>query len=243
MIHSLQNLEDDIRTIRRLDYANSDEKYVMTFNEPDGDTSGGGTNIDPADAAEAWAQIAELREDGYLVSMPATTGSENGFEWLRSWNESCWERYEESGCEFDFVNAHWYGAFPGLADWLGRLHDAWPEYGVWVTEMALPEPADREEVLLMMNDSLRWLDQTEWVERYAWFGAFREEDANGWTGDVVALLDDDGGLTDLGAMYMGGEATGFVEGDGEQEEDAAVGVRVAWGWMALAVGLSSCILL
>jgi hypothetical protein len=243
MIHSLENLEDDISTIRGLDFKNPDKKYVMTFNEPDGAKSGGGTNIEPDDAAEAWAEIAKLREDGYLVSMPATTGSENGFEWLQSWNESCWDMYEETGCEFDFVNAHWYGAFAGLAAWVGRLHEAWPDYGVWITELALPEPADREEVVAMMNQSLRWLDQTEWVDRYAWFGAFREEDANGWTGDVVALLNDDGGLTDLGATYMGGEETGFVEGDKDQEEGAAAGMRVAWGVLVFAVGVSSCILL
>jgi len=231
MIHSLENIEQDLSNIR-----GGNAKYVLTFNEPDGNTDSGGTSIDAEGAAEAWAEIAKLREDGHMISLPATTGSGPGFEWLEEFNESCWQRYEETGCEFDFVAAHWYGAFEGLAAWLGRLHEAWPDQKIWVTEMALPQPADEEEVLGMMNQSLRWMDETGWVERYAWFGAFRDDEANSWTGDVVSLLDDDGGLTELGSVYMGGEAEGFPVGKSEQ--GVAAGLKVQWSLVAASLSVA-----
>ena len=56
------------------------------------------------------------------------------------------------------------------------------------------------------------------MERYAWFGAFREDDANEWTGDGVSLFDGHGKLTGLGAAYLGGEADGFEEGTGCQRK-------------------------
>jgi hypothetical protein len=237
MIHSLENLDQDIRIIGGLRYEN-----ILTFNEPDGATSGGGTNIEPEDAAEAWAKIVELRQgnNGKKISLPATTGSPNGLEWLQKFNESCWDMYEDTGCEFDFVAAHWYGAFEGLASWLGTLHETYPDKDLWVTEMALPQPATKEEVLGMMNQSLAFLDSTDWVARYAWFGAFREDEANDWTGDAVALLDDDGDLTELGALYMGGEARGFEAGDGSGggggSEGSAVSMRSGW-WSLLLTSI------
>ena len=65
------------------------------------------------------------------------------------------------------------------------------------------------------------------MERYAWFGAFRADDANEWTGDGVALFDGEGGLTELGALYLGGEGNGFVEG--QKGEGGAGGVRANVG--------------
>jgi hypothetical protein len=233
MIHSAANLDADIAAIR----AQGDAvEHVLTFNEPDGDTQGGGTDMSPRQAASAWEEIVrELGPEGAgkKISGPATTGSEGGWEWMDEWNETCWDMYEETGCEFDFVAAHWYGAFEGLASWLGRLREAWPDKEVWLTEFALPQPASEEEVEGMMRQSLEWMDETEWVVRYAWFGAFREEDANGWTGDVVSLFDDDGGLTELGSVYMGGAENGFEVGDSESE--GAAGTLRA-GWLGMVPG-------
>lgn len=227
MIHGLNDLEGDIDVIRRMKY-----EHVLTFNEPDGDTSGGGTDISPHDAAVAWAEIVKLRDEktrgggGKKISTPATVGNFVGFDWLQKWNESCWEMYEDvGGCEFDFVAAHWYGGFEGLAGWMGQLHEAYPDKVIWVTELAMPQPATVGEVQDMMERSLAFLDQTEWIERYAWFGGFRTDEANGYTGDVVALFDKGGGLTELGALYMGGEERGFEVGE-TASESAAVRWRV-----------------
>ncbi|KAF6818824.1 hypothetical protein CPLU01_13219 [Colletotrichum plurivorum] len=77
--------------------------------------------------------------------------------------------------------------------------------------MALPQEGT-EATLAMMNESLAFLDDAEDVGGYAWFGAFREDEANEWTGDAVSLFDEDGGLTELGALYLGGEEQSFKKG-------------------------------
>ena len=81
----------------------------------------------------------------------------------------------------------------------------------WVTEMALPK-GSKEATLSMMNSSITYLDGLDYVQRYAWFGAFRANDANAWTGSAVALFDDKGGLTEVGALYLGGEQRGYRVG-------------------------------
>ncbi|KAI1111168.1 glycosyl hydrolase catalytic core-domain-containing protein [Nemania sp. NC0429] len=65
-----------------------------------------------------------------------------------------------------------------------------------------------------------WLDQlTGWYNQsgsgieknHAWFGAFRPN-GDPWAGKGVVLFDSDGGLSKLGAYYLGGEANGFKIG-------------------------------
>lgn len=173
-----------------------------------------------------------------MISHPSTTGSPNGLDWLRRFNSSCYDIDPENGCPADFVAAHWYGAFAGLAGWLGTLNEFYNTNStrkqplkIWVTEMALPQQSE-ENTVGMMNQTLPYLDQLDYVERYSWFGAFRSDDANEWTGDSVALFDDDGGLTELGALYLG---DGFEEG--QKGDGAASGLRASVGLM---VALGAC---
>lgn len=257
MIHSLANIESDISTLQSLSLRNS-EKYVLVFNEPDGTTEGGGIDTSPRAVARAWMEsIAPLRQEGWKVSLPATTGSENGLEWLARFNESCYEisadngdedgdedeegRSEANGngsgrgCQVDFLATHWYGDFPGLASWLGTLHALYPDLNIWLTEFAIPS-VDEEDTLAMLNQSLTYLDELEYVVRYGWFGAFRAHEANEWTGDGVSLLDEGGGLTEVGVAYLGGEERGFEVGmEADGEESGACG-RGGWlDWRAWGV--------
>jgi hypothetical protein len=94
--------------------------YVLGFNEPDGTTSTGGSSIAPAVAAETWKREMEpLRQLGVKLGAPAVTGSPNGFVWLTDFMSAC-----NGGCTFDFVTAHWYGNFQGLAGHLGQKRAA-----------------------------------------------------------------------------------------------------------------------
>ncbi|KAJ9150003.1 Alkali-sensitive linkage protein 1-like protein 1 [Pleurostoma richardsiae] len=218
---------DDASNQQVMDVINSlpaSSTHLLTFNEPDGTTSSGGSSISPEDAARSYlSDIVPLRTTSgrrsrtWNISHPVVTGSEQGLDWLRQFNASCYE-LDDGGCPADFVAAHWYGDFAGLASWLGTLrefynpsNDTASQRRFWVTEMALPQ-AGEEDTLAMMNESLRYLDGLDDVEGYAWFGVFREDEANAWTGNNVALFDDDGGLTELGALYLGGEARGFDVG-------------------------------
>lgn len=211
--------------------------HLLSFNEPDGTTESGGSSISPEDAAKAYIEsVVPLRdaERKWKISQPSVTGSENGLDWLRRFNESCYEIDAEKGCAADFVAAHWYGAFDGLASWLGTLDEFYNKNStrdeplkIWVTELALPK-ADAEATVQMMNATLPYLDGLEYVERYAWFGAFRSGKANEWTGEGVALFDNGGGLTELGALYMG---SGFSVGQKGEGEGAAGHLVVDWRLM------------
>ncbi|KAG8631645.1 hypothetical protein KVT40_000785 [Elsinoe batatas] len=261
MIHGLDATQDP-RTERTIASLPQSSTHLLSFNEPDGTTSSGGSAISPSDAARAYIDYVVPFRSGakgggrkWRVSHPATTGSGIGLEWLRAFNESCWELDPDQGCRADFVAVHWYGGFPGLASWLGTLEEFYnanstrPEgqgnLTLWVTEMALPQ-MNEGATLEMMNQTLPYLDGLDYVERYAWFGAFRRDEANAWTGDGVALFDDDGGLTGLGARFLGegfevgqkGEGADSGAGGGVVVEGAAKGLVVSVGLCVVSLLMS-----
>ncbi|KAI8224167.1 hypothetical protein K4K54_005514 [Colletotrichum sp. SAR 10_86] len=217
LIHGVDEAEDSSLTTR-LNNLPSSSTHLLTFNEPDGTTGSGGSSIDPEDAAKAYIEhILPLRDSDsrkWNISHPVVTGSPQGLEWLRKFNESCYD-IDDNGCPTDFIAVHWYGDYIGLQNWLGSLRDFYnetsPDLKYWITEMALPQQ-DTDATFAMMNQSLSFLDDADYVDGYAWFGAFRKDEANAWTGNKVSLFDDDGGLTELGAYYLGGDERGFEEG-------------------------------
>ncbi|RBR14183.1 hypothetical protein FVER53590_07687 [Fusarium verticillioides] len=216
LIHGLDDASDS-ELESRLNGLPESSTHLLTFNEPDGETDTGGSAISAKDAARAYIEhIVPLRKANrkWSISHPSVTGSPRGLEWLRDFNESCYD-IDDDGCPTDFVAVHWYGDAGGLKNWLGNLREFYnetaPDARFWITEMALPK-GDDDATLAMMNESLPYLDDNDYVQAYAWFGAFRKDDANEWTGDSVSLFDDDGGLTKLGAEYLGGEQKGFEEG-------------------------------
>ncbi|CAO2652634.1 Nn.00g009170.m01.CDS01 [Neocucurbitaria sp. VM-36] len=239
MIHGIDATQDS-RTETVISNIPDSSTHLLSFNEPDGTQESGGSKISPEDAAKAYIDYVVPFRTGdkggrkWMISHPSTTGSPMGLNWLRDFNTSCYEIDSQNGCPTDFIAAHWYGAFDGLAAWLGTLDEFYNgntsrevPLKIWVTEMGLPQQS-AENTVQMMNQTLPYLDGQKYVERYAWFGAFRTDDANEWTGDGVALFDDDGGLTELGALYMG---NGFEQGQKGQGEDAASGLRVSVGLM------------
>ena len=247
-IHDITNLDANIAQAKSLP-ANSTR--LMTFNEPDGSVASGGTGISASDAAKAYINdILPLRKANggqFLISHPATTGSSQGLSWLQDFNTSCYKLAPRTGCPLDFVTAHWYGDFPGLSNWVTQLDDFYNNgtnsssaLKIWVSELALPQ-ADAATTLQMMNQSLIYLDGLESVGGYSWFGMFRSDDSNEWTGDNVALFDKNGGLTELGAEYLNAEGNTTFEtgqkgvgGAGSLAVGRALGLAVCigrWMWM------------
>lgn len=102
---------------------------VLSFNEPDGPFVYGGSNIDPADAAQVWVKnLIPLQEMGVRVGLPACTGGTSGLPWLRSFLDECSKLIsndkETKNCTYDFVTVHWYGNFEGLASHMGEYSAA-----------------------------------------------------------------------------------------------------------------------
>ncbi|KAJ9627400.1 hypothetical protein H2204_009811 [Knufia peltigerae] len=224
MVHGATNAHEDVATIKTL----SNATHVLSFNEPDISSSDGGSNTSPSDAAKAYLDfVAPLREEPYnlKISWPSTSGSASGLTWLSNFNKTCHGLNSTHGCPYDFLATHFYGPFSGLASWLGNLHSLYPDAKVWLTEFAVPDTS-ATVALAMMDQSLRYLDGLDYLERYSWFGSFRSSDANEWTGDGVSMLDGHGKLTGLGAQYLGGEENGFEKGQtGQGSKNGGVAMR------------------
>lgn len=127
--------------------------YVLTFNEPDGTSSTGGSNIDPQTAAQIWIREVEpLAKMGVKLGAPACTGAESGRTWTQNFFNAC------SNCTIDFVPVHWYGNFEGLASHVGEYVGTFNR-SVWVTEFA-DAHADLKDSQTFYNQSSQFLDRS-----------------------------------------------------------------------------------
>ncbi|KAF2466396.1 uncharacterized protein BDR25DRAFT_328107 [Lindgomyces ingoldianus] len=202
LIHGLNTIADE-NTMRLINGLPDSSRHLLTFNEPDGSTSSGDSDISPLDAAKAYIKsIVPYRNGSHANSIsnrrwniphPSVTGSTPGLDWLRKLSSSFYSVDPENGCPTEFIAVHWYGDFAGLAVWLGTLGELYninhttpssPKLKIWITEMALPQQ-DGDATVQMMNQ-----------EKYAWSGAFR-------TGDEVALFDKVGVGGAWGAVFEG----------------------------------------
>jgi hypothetical protein len=80
---------------------------------------------------------------------------------------------------------------------------------MWITEYNFNDQ-DLETTQAFYNMSAEYFDRLESVERYSLFGAFRSDVSN--VGPNAAMLSVNGSLTDIGAWYLGREATGILPG-------------------------------
>ncbi|KAI1845863.1 hypothetical protein JX265_011242 [Neoarthrinium moseri] len=226
-IHNNTKVDEDLESLKSLP---ASSKHLFTFNEPDGTFETGGSDLTPQVAARVYIEKIVPLRNRFQISHPSTTGSQRGFQWLQDFNAACWAIDPENGCPADFVVIHWYGDFVGMTSWIGQLA-AWyreskvglqGELRVWVTELGVPG-ADMAANHAVMTQTLPFLDQLDYVEKYAWFGQFRPDGANNWTGAGLSLFENDGGLSTLGATYLGGQTTGFSVGDKGQESSSTGG--------------------
>lgn len=130
--------------------------HVMGFNEPDGSSDTGGSEVPPDDAAIYWVkQIQPLKKLGVQLGAPAVTGGESGFTWLANFTKACGD-----ACTFDFIPIHWYGNFDGLQNHLADVANAYPGVHQWVTEFAL-DNEDLNTTQQFFQDAVRYLDKNE----------------------------------------------------------------------------------
>jgi len=207
--------------------------HVLTFNEPDGTTSTGGSNVDPTVAATTWIrEIEPLRKLGVKTGAPAVTGSQGGFTWLSEFFSAC--ASQGTNCTADFIPIHWYGNFEGLASHIGQVVGTYPNTSIWVTEYALND-ASLSDTQSFFNSSAEYFDRLDYVKRYSYFGSFRSSVSN--VGPNAAMLDQNGRLTDIGSWYLGGAATNNIPSASEAGKHA---VNSLWAATVLAV-VASCI--
>jgi hypothetical protein len=83
-----------------------------------------------------------------------------------------------TSCEVDFIPAHWYGNFQGLASHLGQVNGTYQNISeTWVTEFACAG-CTLEESQSFANQSFEYLDRVSAVGEYSYFGAFRSSVSN-----------------------------------------------------------------
>lgn len=227
--------------------------HIMTYNEPDGQSSTGGSNVDPSVAATNWiSQVEPLRKLGVKTGAPAVTGAPSGFTWLSMFFDAC--ASQGTNCTADFFPIHWYGNFGGLASHIGQVagtyvlplqvnpylqlitKNSYPNKSIWITEYA-----DNNDTLIntqsFFNESAEYFDRIDYIDRYSYFGAFRSDVSN--VGPNAAMLTSDGKLTDIGSWYLGGAATNNIP-----SATGSFGVRVVpdIGAMVVALVAGLCVL-
>ncbi|KAM0548528.1 hypothetical protein ACHAPJ_009851 [Fusarium lateritium] len=184
--------------------------HVLGFNEPDAGSDVGGSNLDPKVAAEAWvANFEPLGEMGVKLGLPACTGGWGSMPWLKQFLGNCTEIKSGSGpkknCTWDYLPVHWYDNFEGLASHIGERLAEWPNASIWVTEYAYAHQ-DPSPTEAFFKQTLKWFDESDFIGRYTYFGAFRSGVSN--VGPNAAFLTDSGGLTTIGSQYLGLNTTG-----------------------------------
>lgn len=220
-------------TVKGLIEGGQNITHVLGFNEPDGCTSGG--SCVPADTAAAvWKQQFEPLKRDFNVSLgaPAVTGATTGFTWLQNFFTACAALASNSttnttaSCEVDFIPAHWYGNFEGLASHIGQINGTYPNISsIWVTEFA-DNDVSLTDSQSFANESFAYLDRLTYIGRYSYFGAFRSDVSN--VGPNAAFLTSKGKLTDIGSWYLGGAATNNVP-------------SAASGGVAMSLGSLACV--
>ncbi|KDQ10748.1 glycoside hydrolase family 128 protein [Botryobasidium botryosum FD-172 SS1] len=163
-------------------------KVVLGFNEPDYVEQ---SNMNATDAAALWKEyIQPLGNSSVRLGAPAVTNAPGGVVWLRDFFKAC------TGCKFDFIPIHWYGE--GIGNFYDYVWSIYGEFGhpVWITEFASTSTNDTV-VADFMSQTIRYLDTLDWVEKYAWFGVFRDDGQMHYN-----MLDTSGKLNQLGEIYL-----------------------------------------
>lgn len=161
--------------------------HLLGFNEPSREKQG---NLSAEEALSLWPQLADLAAKKKLrLGSPAPTSDRRGLAWL----DAFMEQAEQRKLKVDFVAVHWYrshnaGEFETFVEELSRAY----RRPLWITEFngwSGPEKENRK----FLEESLRFLERNDEVERYAYF--------NPKKGTPLSLLNADGSPSEMGKLY------------------------------------------
>ncbi|GAA5994191.1 glycoside hydrolase family protein [Rhodotorula paludigena] len=169
--------------------------HILGFNEPDLAEQ---AHMSPSKAAELWkSEIESFSSSAKLVS-PAVTngvkaedGSPMGVPWLHEFISAC------DGCTIDAVALHWYDSAENTDYFTAYLTEAQAKLmkPIWLTEfMGTGTPEAQKKFL---EFAVPWLEDQDWIERYAAFGCFKDNEIANF------IASDDGSLNELGQAYSG----------------------------------------
>jgi hypothetical protein len=147
--------------------------------------------------------LPQVPPQKYILTKVASTPA--GAQWLSSFFTLC------ENCTVDFIAAHFYGPSSALQDYLTALHSNYSSLPIWLTEFGFPQQSTNQ-VLSSLNDTITFCDRTSWIQRYAYFGDFRQGEGNEYIGQNGAVWDGNGDLTEIGKVWLGMDSTPRVQG-------------------------------
>lgn len=161
------------------------------------------SNLSPGAAAAMWRQkMIPLLNHGYRLISPSTTNAPSGLTWMQNWFRECPDCRRSCSA----VNVHFYGtSAANLIAHLKQFHDAFG-LPIWVTEFACEDFSGRnqqcsaEEVKNFMDEATHFMDTTEWVQMYFWFGM--NPHPSGGVNPRNAIMNSNGSPNTLGLNYL-----------------------------------------
>jgi hypothetical protein len=167
---------------------------VYFYNEPERQDG-----LGPGVAVRDWREhvLPELRKGkGKKVVGPACASDEGGRAWLRAFLGAL--RQDELP---DFLGVHYYGTVASeAAAYIESMHNEWPTLPVVVNEVASIS-RDGNEVEKFTVELANWMDSTEWIYEYAFFGCMAHV-ADGFVSPAAQLMDSEGTFTPLMTRLM-----------------------------------------
>ena len=195
--------------IREYCKSHPDTKYLLGFNEPNFTSQ---ANMTPQQAAAEWPAVKALADElGLKLVAPALNYSPNPpytdpLKWMD-------EFVALVGLDsFDYTAVHNYGGLGVMQTIAGNFHD---RYGkdVWVTEFCFwPGEQNNSYVapstqIDSMVETLKWLETTPWIFRYAWFKAIGNSNSNNSPNYGLLVHEGAGSdpwtLSEQGKVYVG----------------------------------------
>ena len=170
------------------DWANilaSKEPIIHFFNEPDKN------GITPQRAAKSWLdQMVPLRrEHGKKLVGPSVSNDENGQRWLEQFMPLV------AAHPPDFIGLHYYGTEASACiAYLKAMHAHYKK-PIIVSEIASIS-RDKKSVYGFTIEMANFMDETEWVFEYGFFGCMRKL-ADGFVSPEARLMEPDGRFDDL----------------------------------------------
>src|SRR4051812_33205769 len=142
-------------------------------------------------AHKQWVQPLAKKYPDLRLSAPAVTngkksanGTAMGVDYLKGFLQGC------KDCKIDFVVAHWYDKANNVQYFKNHMKEVFEASGrkpLWITEFGVTEG----DAVAFLKQVLPWMDQQEWIWRYAYQ----------WAAKGVMVNAAGNGLTSLGHTF------------------------------------------
>ena len=199
--------------------------YAMGYNEPDINSPGNGSFMDPTNGAIRWMNDQNLD----LPTALPVAGNVNG-----TWNQIFYGYITNWGCRTDYLPAHEYNSPAGGSSgcWINPMQTAFNTYGIpmWLTEFSIVDWSGtndgqvwtEEDNYTALAEFIWRAESTSWLRKhslYLWRADSSSMAPNPWTPNIKNVTappisvsyDTNGLVTPFGELYAGWDDDANVE--------------------------------